>query len=251
MRLVVIILGTFLSLNLSALELNADQLESLSECDYFKYSTCTAKGLTIGACVKAEYDGFVKACGKVHADKFTYSREMFKPTLDPKKKNKQSCEATEAKLCGSAGLSVTECISKFGKEMSAACGKEFMEGVSSKEAKKYDQCFSLRKKECGNEIDPDCDARFKAKAPDFCKSPIVKSKSAIKGAPSEARLMNDCSAAIASKCKLDEKEILKEGVDTSEYLRKYQQCVKRAVKSASGKCGQHFETESKIKEAQN
>ncbi len=246
MKLVLIVLVSLFSINLSAADLDADQLESLSECDYFKYTTCSAGGLTIGACVKAKYDAFVKACGKVHADKFTYSREMFKPALS-KKKSKLSCEGAQTKFCGSSGLSLSQCASKFGKEMSAACGKEFMEGANSKEAKAYDQCYSLRKKECGNEIDPECDARFKAKAPAFCKAPVVKTKSSVKGSPSEGRLMLDCSENIASKCKLDEDEIVKEGVDASEYLRKYQQCVKRAVESATGKCGKHFEVEPTVK----
>jgi hypothetical protein len=248
MKIVFIILASLFTLNSSASDLNADQLASLSDCDYFKYNSCSAEDLTIGACVKAKYDGFVKACGKIHADKYTYSREMFKPELDPKKKKGSSCDSVQTKLCAKAGLGLRECASQFTKEISAACGKDFMEGINSKEAKKYDECFSLRKKECGNEIGPACDARFQAKAPAFCKTVTAKSKSSAEGVPSEEVMMNDCMGGIQSKCKMDENEILKDGVDPAEYVRKYQECVKRTLKSATGKCGKHFEVESRVKE---
>lgn len=235
-------------LNLWASELSSDQLESLSECDYFKYTTCTANSLTIGACIKTKYDEFVRSCGSIHAKKYTYSREMFKPVIDLKKKSKKSCESVQYKLCGKSGLSLSQCASKFNKEIGAACGKEFMEVVNSKEVKKIDECFAIREKECGKEIDPECDERFKRKAPKFCISISTNSKSSSKGVPSDTQLLGDCSKTIKDKCNLDKNELLKEEVNAAEYIRKYQICVERAIKNATGKCGKHFDVDSKVKE---
>ncbi|MFT6071285.1 MAG: hypothetical protein ACJAT2_000467 [Bacteriovoracaceae bacterium] len=246
--LLIVILSSFMFYAHST-ELDASDLETLSECDYFKYTSCTGAKLTVGACVKEKYDKFVKACGKVHADKFIYSREMFKPSIDPSKK-KASCEAAQSKLCGKSGLSLGQCASKYKKELSESCDKEYMAAATSKAVLKIDECMSLRKKMCGDEADPDCDDRFQAKAPSLCKTVAPKTKSGVEGSPSEAKLLGDCMGAIQANCKLDEEELMKDGVDVNEYLKKFQECTKRALKKATGKCGQHFETESKIKEAQ-
>ena len=250
MKLFFLIFVSLLSFNAGGDELSASDQSTLSECEYYKYNTCTAGGLNIGACIKAKYDDFVKACGKVHADKFTYSREMFKPTIDPKKKKDAACEDAQAKLCSKSGLSLSACASKFSTELTKACGKGFTEGASSKAVMKIDECFALRKKACGDEVDPDCDANFESKAPEFCKSVKPKTKSGMKGAPSDTRLLNDCLGTIESKCEIDEKELLKEGVDVNEYMRKFQECTKRALKSSTGKCGKHFDVDSKVKEYQ-
>ena len=226
-------------------ELNADQLEGLSECDYFKYTECTGAGLTVGSCVKNKYDGFSKACGKVHADKFIYSREMFKPIVN-KKKGKASCEAVQAKLCSGNGLSLNQCAGKYNKELSAACEKDFMKGIGA--TKELDKCFDLRKRFCSKEVDPDCDAKFQAQAPSICKSEIKLSDKKEKGGgPSEKALVGDCMKTMTDTCKLDEEEMMKDGANVQEIVRKYQLCVKRSLKKKTGKCGSHFPDVEKMK----
>lgn len=247
MKLFFVIFISLLSFGSSADEISSDDLSTLSECDYFKYNTCTSGGLNIGACVKAKYDGFVKACGKIHADNYTYSREMFKPTIDPKKKNNKNCEATQSKLCSKSGLSLSSCASKFGDELKKACGQQFIKGATSKAVMKIDECFALRKKTCGNSVDPDCEVIFQAKAPALCKGVTPKTKSGMKGSPSDQTMMNDCMGTIKTKCKIDEKELMKDGVDVNEYMRKYQECTKRALKNSTGKCGNHFDVDKKVK----
>lgn len=231
----------------AASKLNADQLEGLSECDYFKYTECTSAGLNIGKCIKKKYTKFSKVCGNVHAENFKYSREMFKPKI--KKSKKQSCDSVKNKLCMGNSLSMSQCAAKFKKELGAACGgDDFL-----KEASKTDsmtECFELQKKICGNEVTLECDAKFKAQAPKKCTgTPVPESKISKGQKVSSATLMKDCASTIKkSPCKLDENELAKDGVNVQDYLRNYRVCLEKSIKQAKGKCGSHIPDAVKAKQ---
>lgn len=247
MKAIFIIFTALLTFKAASNELSSADLSTLSECDYFKYTVCTKGGLNIGACIKAKNKDFVKACGGVHAEKYTYSREMFKPTIDPKKKGGKKCEEAQDKLCGKSGQGLSQCVKKNAQAFGAACGEDFVKGATSKAVMQIDECFKLRKKACGNEVDPDCDASFEASAPSVCKGVSARSKSAVKGSPSEKTLMNDCYGNIEKKCKLDEEALMKDGANVKEIVKKFQECSRRALKASTGKCGKHFEVDSVVK----
>jgi len=229
-------------------KISADQLEGLSDCDYFKYTECTSANLNIGACVKKKYQGFVKACGKVHADKFLYSREMYKPEKRVKSKD-VGCEEATNTLCVENGLSLEACSSKYKKEMTKACGNDFVSGAKGG---KESECFELRKKYCGNEVTIECDEIFEAKAPAHCKSAVPSSKKGKAGALSDKAMLDSCMGTITKACKMpSDEELLKEGSNVSESMRKYQVCVQRAVMKSTGKCGSIIPDKEKIIKEKN
>lgn len=240
MRTILCVVLFLTSLNvMAAKELSADQLQGLSECDYFKYTECTTAGLNIGQCINKKYNKFAKVCGAVHAENFKYSRDLFKPKII--KKGKISCDQAMDKLCLKNSLSLSQCASKYSKELGSVCGgEEFIK--SAKAATGMDECFALQEKICGNEVSPECDAEFQAKAPKKCTGvPVPSDKITKKQNVSSATLMKDCNEAIEkSPCKLDTKSMMKDGVDTNEYLRKYRLCLKKNLTKAKGKCGSHF-----------
>lgn len=247
MKRIATFLALFMPLILGAQEIDADQLEGLSDCDYFKYTQCTGSNLTIGACVKKKYDGFIKACGKVHADNFMYSREKFKP---PKKKGKKSCDSAMSKLCEQNGLSLSECASKHKDELKKSCGEDFAKKAAA--AKDMDVCFQARQKACGNEVTPACDAKFQASAPAKCKNaPTIDAKPAKGGGASEKTMLTDCSKTIDTSCQLNSEAIMKGGEAAAQEMRKYKICISRTLKKADGKCGKHFPggSEEDIKKA--
>lgn len=240
-----LLLSAFLSVNASQVELDSTQLESLNECEYFKYTQCTGAGLNTGACIKKKYSAFSAACGAPHAEKFTYSREMFVPKVAASSK-KESCSAAQSRLCSSSAGLLSSCVSKHAKEISAACGEDFT--ALARKTTEADECFKLREKHCGKDDGPSCDASFEKKAPKSCfKVPTANRKSVSTFAASEAKILEVCMPEVKAKCKINQADLMRDDIDVVEYMRKYQICVKRSMLSPTGKCKSVLPNEEQIK----
>lgn len=244
MKPFLVLILSFLSIGtVMAQEIDADQLEGLSDCDYFKYTECTGAGLNIGACVKTKYQGFVKACGKVHADKFLYSREMYKPE---KKKLKAGCESVKKEVCEKKGMDLPSCVKKNKDTLVKACGEGVLEEADMEANSDLKECYALRQKYCGNEMTLECDEIFQAKAPAHCKERPLDTQKRPKGVASDQKMLASCMDTITKSCEIDDDALMKKGADVSEAMKKYQVCVKRAVMKAGGKCGSMFPDKEKI-----